>query len=177
MKLFAKQILLPIIVLTAICLMCSSALAVTYKTTKPIIELESAKEAAQARVMVYPGASDFVKLEGELPEGATEVYTVNDGEGYVITASTKGFGGKIVVMTGILTNGEVVGVKILSMDKETSGLGTQIDNDAYKAQYIGQSNVDAVPAISGATVSSSAFKKLMQSVVAMPKQLSGGATE
>ncbi|MEG1428263.1 MAG: FMN-binding protein [Hydrogenoanaerobacterium sp.] len=175
MKNAVKEIIMPIVVLTAICLFCSGALAVTFKTTQPVIAVEAAKEAAAARSDVYPNASEVVKLEGELPEGATEIYTVNGGEGYIITAVTKGFGGKIEVMTGLLKSGEILGIKVLSMDKETSGLGTQIGSEGYRAKYIGQSSVDDVPTIAGATVSSTAFKKLMQQVVAMPQKLGGAA--
>lgn len=175
MKKSAKEIIMPIVVLTAICLCCSAALAATYKTTQPIIAIEAAKEAEAARAEVYPSAVNFTKVEGALPEGATEVYTVNGGEGYIITANTKGFGGKIEVMTGILNSGEIIGIKILSMDKETSGLGTQIDGEAYRANYIGQSDLASVPTIAGATVSSKAFKELIKQVAAMPGQLSGGA--
>lgn len=177
MSSFKKEILMPIVVLTAICLVCSGALAVTYQTTKPIIAAATAKEAEAARTEVYAGASEFEKYEGELPEGATEIYKVNGGEGFIITASTKGFGGKIVVMTGLTAEGEILGVKVLSMDKETSGLGTQIGEPDYQKKYIGQSNVDGVDTISGATVSSAAFKKLMQQIAAMPQQLTGGAVK
>ena len=37
-----KDIIKPIVVLTAICLVCSAALAATYQTTKPVIEAAAA---------------------------------------------------------------------------------------------------------------------------------------
>lgn len=171
-----KQIMLPIIVLTAICLVCSTALAFTQQTTKPIIDVAAAKEAELARTEVFPGATGFTKLEGELPEGVTEIYEV-DGGGYVITATTKGFGGAVDVMTGINPAGEILGIKILAMNNETSGLGTQIAEPGYLAQYIGQTNVDNVETIAGSTVTSAAFKKLEQNVLAIYQQLSGGAAK
>lgn len=169
-----KDIIMPIAVLTAICLVCSAALAATYQTTRPVIEAAAAAETTAARAIVYEGATDLQKYTGELPGSATEIYVVNGGEGYVITAVTKGFGGPIEVMTGVKADGTITGIKILSMS-ETSGLGTQIDTDDYKAKYIGQNNVDNVDTIAGSTISSTAFKTLMQEMTQMPQQLSGGA--
>lgn len=170
------QIAMPILVLTAICLVCSTALAFTQQTTKPTIDAAAAREAEQARTEVFPGAAGFTKLEGELLPGITEVYEV-DGGGYVVTATTKGFGGAVDVMTGVSASGEILGIKILAMNNETSGLGTQIAEPDYLAKYIGQTNVDGVETIAGSTVTSAAFKQLEQNVLAMYQQLSGGAAK
>lgn len=173
-KNIVKEIIAPILVLTAICLVCSGALAGTYQTTKPIIDEAAAREAEAARSEVFVGATEFEEYEGELPAGATEIFRVNGGEGYVITAVTKGFGGEIEVMTGVNSAGEITGVKVLSMS-ETSGLGTQIAEDWYIEKYVGQSNVDGVETIAGSTVSSAAFKNLLKDVLAMVEEISGGA--
>ncbi|MCH5304478.1 MAG: FMN-binding protein, partial [Ruminococcus sp.] len=44
---------------------------------------------------------------------------------------------------------------------ETSGLGSKTADEPYKNQYIGktENNLDEVNAISGATISSNAYKK------------------
>ena len=76
--------------------------------------------------------------------------------------SVKGYGGDIVLMCGIKSDGSIEKCKTLS-HSETSGIGSRVvDNDGgYRDNYVGKTadNFSEVDAISGATISSTAYKK------------------
>ena len=56
---FVKESVIPAVVLTVICVVITGALALTYNTTKPIIDLAAQKEADAARIEVLSGADGF----------------------------------------------------------------------------------------------------------------------
>ena len=60
----------PIVVLTAVCVVVSAALAGTYKLTKPVIDAAKADEANAALLAVLPEGADF--------EQVTEAETLTD---------------------------------------------------------------------------------------------------
>lgn len=72
---FVKDFVIPVVVLTVICVVVSAALVFTYQATKPIIDEAKNAEANAARAVVLPGASGFeeVELTAEI-EGAVDAY-------------------------------------------------------------------------------------------------------
>ncbi|MBR1990335.1 MAG: FMN-binding protein [Firmicutes bacterium] len=162
-----KEYIQPVVVLVAICLVITFALAFVNGITAPIIE-ENAKRAAEAaRIELLPSATSFEQYTGDLlvytPDAVfvTDCYTSNDG-GMVVTVSTKSFGGALVEMVGIDANGAITGVKVMS-HADTKGLGTKAHDAAYVSQYAGVDTLanaenikgeSAVGFISGATISS-----------------------
>ena len=94
----------------------------TNMLTTDKIAANAAQKAADSRKKVL-AAQDYKQLD---KDGA--VYGAYDADGnligVVITTQSSGYGGKIEVMTGIKSNGEVSGVNILSME-ETPGLGAK----------------------------------------------------
>ena len=108
-----KDFVLPTAVLTIICLVVSAALSVTYGITNPIIEENSRRQAQEALMEVLPEADSFTETTDALPEGVLKLYTAQNGVGKVVQTSVSGYGGAVVVMTGVKTDGTVPGVKVL----------------------------------------------------------------
>ena len=106
--------------------------------------------------------------------GVTGVYKEATGLGMVITASNKGYGGNVTVTVGLDAEGNIVGIQA-DVSTETSGIGSKAGNEDYLNTYIGISgSADDVDTITGATYSSTAVKKGVQSVLAAYDALNGG---
>lgn len=155
-----KDFVMPILVLTMICLVMSSILAYTNKITAPIIEETARRIAEEARLEVLPEADSFEKLSIEnLPESITEVYKAKNGAGYVFMIVTNGYGGKntMKLICGIDENGLITMTKTLS-HSETSGLGSKTTEPDFRNQFTGKdAGLEGVAAISGASVSSNYY--------------------
>ena len=157
-----KDIIKPVIVLASICLVVTTVLACVNSVTAPIIKAAEEKNAALARSEVLKEARSFEQLDISLSAGVTGVFKGSDDSGYVIMSQAKGYSGDIKIICGIRSDGSVEKVKTL-LHSETSGIGSKVaDNKSgYNQKYSGTTadsymNVDAV---SGATVSSKAYKK------------------
>lgn len=123
-----KEYIAPVVVLVAICLVITTALAFTYSVANPIIVANNKKAADEARVELLADADAFTQYEGEMATvdkaTATEVYTANNGAGAVITVQTSSFGGALTMMVGIDGEGKVTGVKVTN-HADTPGVGTK----------------------------------------------------
>ena len=87
--------------------------------------------------------------------------------GYVFTVEGKGFDGTISVMCAIGTDGNIINCSTLDVSSETKTLGGQTANPEYTDQYIGQSSaLDGVDSISGATITSTAYKGCVETAFA-----------
>lgn len=161
-----KDIIKPIIVLASICLVVTAMLAYVNHLTEPVIIRAEEEAAASARSEVLKEAKEFKKLDFDgIPDGVTEIYkgTVKDKLcGYVILMQSKGYGGVIKMICGISPDGKIEAVKTLS-HSETSGLGTKaVDNGSgYRVKFVGKTSQDynKVDTVTGATISSTAYKK------------------
>ena len=154
-----NDILKPVVVLTAICLVVSGLLGLTNSITAPIIEENARLAADAARIELLPEATDgFEMVEGVEMDGVTEVYKAKNGVGYTITAFGKGYGGNVNYMVAFDNDGKIVNLKVLSHE-ETAGLGSKIENPEFLAKFKGtdkeltSSDIDM---IGGATISSNA---------------------
>ncbi|MFA5635178.1 MAG: RnfABCDGE type electron transport complex subunit G [Anaerovoracaceae bacterium] len=176
-----REMIAPTLVLFLICLVITAALAGTYQITKPIIDEINIKNANIARGEVLPeGEGAFTQLETELSPGVLEVYEADNKTGYVITAQDKGFGGKMTVMVGISGQGEITGAKV-TKHGETPGLGTKAMTVDYLAQYQGkvavtrtnESDKTQIDAVTGATVSSNAIFRAVETSLAQIEKIGG----
>ncbi len=161
-----KDILKPVIVLASICLVVTAMLAYVNSLTKPIIIKAEKEAAAAARTEVLHEAKDFGSLDTDgLPEGVTEAYRGSGGTGYVFIIETKGYGGTIKFICGIKSDGTLEAIKTLS-HTETSGVGTKVvdNNSGYRDKFAGKNDVECrkTDVVTGATVSSNAFKKAVE---------------
>ncbi|MEE0740993.1 MAG: FMN-binding protein [Emergencia sp.] len=165
-----KEYVAPIVVLVAICLVITAALAATYGVTQPIIEENSIKAANETRAKLIE-ADSFTEFDGELAVAekdkvfATDCYIADNGAGMVVTVSTKSFGGALTEMIGIDADGKITGIEVTA-HADTPGLGTKAHDPAYLEQYKGKGTDEitttsakdeaAINHITGATISSNA---------------------
>mgnify|MGYP004554097749 CR=1 FL=1 len=97
MKITAKDILKPALILFVICLVVTALLAGTNLLTKDKIAEQSALEAEQSRKVVLSDADSFEEADGYYIGKAN-----NETVGYVFQTEAKGYGGAVKVMTGII---------------------------------------------------------------------------
>ncbi len=183
-----KEYVAPIVVLVAICLVITAALAATYGVAEPIIEENTIKTANEARAELLPAADTFTPYDGELvvcdPDKvyATECYVADNGSGMVVTVSTKSFGGALTEMIGIDADGKITGVKVTS-HSDTPGLGTKAHAEGHLAQYIGLSELASTSAkddpnvdhVTGASISSNGVHYGVYCALEQYKEVVGGA--
>lgn len=162
-----KTIIKNALILTAITLIAGSALAFVYIITKQPIEESDKKATQQAYSVVFENA-DFEECElvDYSDENNSTVYSVSkaikSGEtaGYVMTTSSKGYGGEIKIAVGIRLDGSLTGISVLDASNETPGLGAKVQEDEFTDNYKQATidDYDEVDAISGATYSSNGVK-------------------
>ena len=154
-----NDLLKPVVVLTAICLVVSGLLGLTNSITAPIIEENARLAADAARIELLPEATTgFEMVEGVEMDGVTEVYKALNGSGYTVTAFGKGYGGNVELMFAFDADGKVVNLKVLS-HSETAGLGSKIENPEFLAPFVGATDElkeKDIDMIGGATISSNA---------------------
>jgi electron transport complex protein RnfG len=153
-----KDFVLPITVLTIICLVISAALAITDNFTAPVIKAAAEQRAVEARKAVIPDADGFelVTVDG-LPTTVKEVYHSTNDKGYVVMLTAKGYGGDLEIICGIGEDGKILSAKTLSATNETKGMGTKVAEPDFEIQFPGKSSADSFDTIAGATITSSAY--------------------
>lgn len=143
--------------------------------------IEAANLAAKAKAFseVCPGYADSEIIKDDVV-GASAGYNANlqdvedsvvrckneSGEtiGYIVQCTAKGFGGPLNLIVGFDTKGDVTGVRYANTPSETPGLGMRTTEMTFLDSWLSHNsdNVEEVDTISGATVSSSAFKEAMK---------------
>lgn len=162
-----RSVFKPVVVLTMICIVVAGLLAYVNSVTKPVINAAADREAAAARKDVLPTATSFKELDmDDKPEGVVAVFRGSGDSGYVFMVSHKGYGGDVNLICGIDLNGRLVSVRTLS-HSETNGIGSMVvDNSSdYRLKFTGLTSeeLDSVDTVTGATISSTAYKKAVAS--------------
>lgn len=181
-----KEILKPALILTAICIVVTGLLAVTFDMTDEVITLSEQTAAEQSRREVLKGAESFELIKTDVA-GIKDAYKGSDKDGnvsgYVFTSVKKGYGGDIAVMTGINADGTISRVKILSAS-ETPGLGEKAKNEDFLSLYSGnkgpltvvkrQAGENEITAITGATITSKAVTEAVNAAIEAYNRLTKG---
>lgn len=170
-----EDIIKPVGVLLAICIIIPLALSITNKVTvKKIAELEAANSKKNMQSLI--DADNFEECEnGEI----TYYAAINGGKtaAYIFTESSKGYGGDVSVMTAIKPDGTVAGVAILDVSGETPGLGQNAAKESFFSQYIGlkkgvsvlkngaKAENNEVDAVTGATITSTAVTRAVNTAL------------
>lgn len=179
-----KKILLPIL---SIVIMAVMVLSITLATAD-IANKNAQEEHLWVMQTLLPGSKNFT-VEPYSGEDAN-IRSVHKAEnGFVIETATRGYAGDIVMLIGVSKDGKVTGLTIRDM-QETAGLGVSaMWNWEFLAQFlntkggvaIGTAGADAfsgatgsdttetevyVDGISGATVTSKAIARCVNSAVA-----------
>lgn len=163
-----NKVFKPIVVLCAICVVITGALAATNSVTAPIIEAATIAAQNAARQELAPEATAFEAVEGISVENVSDIYMGDNGE-VVITCAGKGYGGTITVMVAFTTEGVVKQIKITEQS-ETQGLGSKIVSEAsFQESFAGLAaepfEVTDIAAISGATISSKAVTAAVNAAI------------
>ncbi|HKK94765.1 MAG TPA: FMN-binding protein [Anaerovoracaceae bacterium] len=181
-----KEYVAPIVVLVAICMAVTFALAATYGVTKPIIEENTARAADAARAELLSKADAFTVYDGELVETVPEQvfvtasHVADNNCGMVVTVKSKSFGGLLTTMIGIDDAGAITGIKITD-HADTPGLGTKAMTIEHLSQYDGLSELNSnlvkedteVEHISGASISSGAVHEAVYCALEQFKEMGG----
>ena len=160
-----KSLILPVIVLVAICTVIGAAMAAINYITEPKIEEARREKEIKALDAVIPENNGFTKLEiSDLPEGVSAVYSDNGSDCLAIMLSVKGYDSSnpMSVAVGFDGNGEIIKCSVISCAGETKGIGSKVADDGFLSLFVGKKDVSSVDTISGATISSTAFKEAVE---------------
>ena len=184
----AKEIIVPAVSLFLICVVVTALLALTNAVTAPKIDALAVETQEASKKQVLSSAASFSEEKQVEKDGVS--YTYYDGldsegsvMGYVFVTSAKGYGGDISVMVGVLGDGTVAGVNILSIN-ETAGLGMNAKNQSFLDQFLGKSGEIGVAknnpsdteiqALTGATITSSAMATAVNTALSLYAEIGGG---
>ncbi len=166
------KVIRPIVVLCAICIVITGALAATNSVTATVIAEAKAAAEKAARSELLPEADDFAEVTDVSVENVAAVFEATNGTGYVITSTAKGYGGTMTVMTSFTPDGQIKQVKVTEQG-ETQGIGSNVaDNPSYWEKYAGLDGSAPltlgtdVDAWNGATISSRALNSAVNSAIA-----------
>ena len=171
-----NKVFKPIVVLCAICIVVTGALAATNNVTAPIIEAATQAAEEAARTELLPDGQGFEAVD-VTAENVSAIYKTTNDVGVVITSSAKGYGGDVVVMTAFNPDGTIKQIKVTEQ-AETKGIGSNVVANAdYWTRYEGLAsdhelvlNQD-VDAYTGATISSRAVLSAVNSAIAAYNQI------
>ena len=111
-----------------------------------------------ARNEIIPDAEDFelITLDG-VPGTIKEIYRADNNKGYIFMITTTGYGGDMDLICGIDSDGKIIAVNTLKHN-ETKGMGSRTTEEPFRSQFTGKdSSLEGVDAITGATISSTAY--------------------
>ena len=188
-------------ILTAITLISGCLLGLVYEITKePIAQAqENAKQAAYKTVLAEADSFEDVEVDEEAAfeplvaagydaDSIMEVAVAKDANGkeigYVITvASHEGYGGDIEISVGILNDGTVKGIEMLSIG-ETAGLGMKAKEPEFQDKQVdvffytksGEEGEDKIDALSGATITTNAVTNGVNSALVYFREVLGGGS-
>lgn len=188
-----NDIIKPVAVLLAICIIIPLALSLTNRITKDKIAELDEKNSSETMASLIK-ADKFT--EEEFKDGENE-FTYNlalkDGEivGYIFKTAEKGYGGDVSVMTAVNVDGTVKSVAILDVSNETPGLGQNAAKESFYTQYEGKTSgisllkngadsaKNEVNAVTGATITSTAVNKAVNTALEQFKcvKITEGVTE
>lgn len=110
-----KTIGIPTIKLLVIAAVITTLLFLTNNTTEAKIAQNQADANVASRKEVLPDADDFDEKTVNVDGVDYTYYEAKNGAGYVFSGSNKGYGGAVVAMVGISSDGKVVGVKVTKL--------------------------------------------------------------
>ena len=143
-------------ILGLICIVAGGFLAgINALTSSRIIAQAQAEEEAGLKEVVPLAAHFEAAKSGE----KTLYYKAHDKDGKLIgvafKAQAKGYSSDIETLVGMLPDGTILAIKILSQN-ETPGLGSRVAEAEFTGQFKNQKDLNNIQAITGATISSRA---------------------
>jgi len=164
-----RTYVMPLLVLTLICLVVSGALALTDSITSPIVAEAAAERAQEAMIKIIPDADgfepvDFDSIDG-IPASIREIYRTTNDVGYIFIAAVNGFSGDITVICGVATEGTIIESATLS-HTETKGIGTILEEDSFLVPFHGlDESLAGIDTVAGATISTRAYIHAIEDIL------------
>ena len=160
-----RKVIIPL----ASLLLAAALLLGAYNLTLGVRQANAQAELQTKLETLLPGSTTFTE-EAYTGEDANIAVAYKGETGYVIGTSTAGYAGTIRMLIGVSNDGAVTGLQVRQME-ETFGLGGEALTDwQFLAQFLGTEGDAAVgeniDAISGATVTSKAITRCVNSAVA-----------
>lgn len=188
-KFSALDILKPTLILGLVCFITALALALVNAATSENIQKQQIAQEKAAQLEVMPAGKDFKQKQwlDDSEFNYTEALDENGNLiGYIFKNSLHGYGGPITVNIGIDLTGQITGVKAIDLS-ETPNIGMKVSEDEFTEQFMGKTvglkstegkaGENEVETISGATVSSTAFIKVVQMSLDQYEKVVGGNHE
>jgi len=170
-----KKNIMPVVVLTVICVIVAALLGGVNELTKGKIKENALKKEQASLIEVLPGASTFeeikVTAELNLPSTVKSAYKEASGKGHVLimATSTSYSSEDMTISVGVSPEGKVTGVKLTNY-KESKDFG----KETYPQKYVGTTaaTYEDVEVVSGVTYSSNAFKAAIGDAISAAAALS-----
>ena len=162
-----KNNIMPIIVLSAICLVVAFVLSLINSVTGPIIAEAQNQAANSALLEVLPEGQNFeeLTLDENYPAVITKGYKADSG--FVFQATVAGKSAGLIIMIGIDTEGKIVGTQVVA-DQETDSYDVNVfplvsgTEGAYKGMALDSFEPFLV---SGATLTSKAYGEAVKAAL------------
>ena len=163
------------LMLLVITLVLVAVLSVAKVVTQPAIDKANAEAQMRAFNEVCPGYNSSEDISSDVVGASAGYDATLNGEtpvlrckneageiiGYIVQCTSKGFGGPLNLIVGFDKDANVTGVRYANTPQETPGLGMKTTEPSFLDSWLNRNsdNVSEVDTISGATVSSTAFKQ------------------
>ena len=156
-KIFKKQNVMPVAVLSVICLAVAVLISGINLLTRAEIEKKESEKISESLSIVMPGGefSEAMKLPDDAPSTVKAVYEEKNGMGHVVVLNKQGYKSIISLSVGISSDKKIVGAVITSEQESHGKSGI----DEYVSGFVGAGagNIDSLVSanhVSGATVTS-----------------------
>ena len=181
-----KNIVIIAVKLAVICLVAAFVLALVNGITAPQIAASKAQAELDALSVINKAGTIGDRVEGD-GAGVNYYFPVSDGgkvTNYIMSLTSMGYGGHLVILANCKTNGEIIDAKLME-DSETPGLGKKAENPDYMNKFKGTGADKPVPvkktmldsadadAVTGATITFTGVSKALEYGSEFAKKLGG----
>ncbi len=136
--------------LAVICAVAAAVLGIMNAITEPRIEHIKEVRLEQALEKVSKGMNIGERTPVPDHKVVSAYYPLYEGtdegapNGYICRLIGGGYGGEMVILAGVETNGEVFSVQLME-NQETPGLGKEAEKQSYMEKYIGTGGEEPIP--------------------------------
>lgn len=167
-KIFKKQNIMPVIVLTVICIIIAAVLGVANMFTKDkIADNEAEKVYGSLKVVIDGENFETLQKPAGTPSSVVDMYKVTDNGGnlvgHAITMKVQGYASEISLTVGVDKDGNVTKAVVTSQAESHGKAGMANYTDNFTG--VAKDAVDSVDTFSGATISSTAIKNAIVTAV------------
>lgn len=170
---------LPTLVLVSICVAAALLLSLVNMITAPLIDAAQSAAADEALLEVLPNGKNFTPIEitSDYPEIVTAGQKADGGFVFQMTVTGKSTG--MIIMCGVDTNGNIVGVKVIA-NEETPSYAEKVfpEVEGTNSKYTGM-NIDNFDPflVSGATLTSRAVGDAVKAALQAAVIAAGGSVD